>query len=389
MIVDNTILISNVTIVNFDQAEFIGDLFIKNGKIERIGKKLLAESDRQIDGTLKEWIVFPGFIDMHMHGLAGFDTMDATEEALRGMAHSLVKEGTTSFLATTMTQAVDRIEAALLNVCRFENNAAEAELLGVHLEGPFISKKWAGAQPVEHIKEPSIDQFNYWQQLSGNLIKQITVAPEVTNGFGFIKELTRHDVLVSIGHSDATATEVERAVELGAKQCTHLFNQMSPFHHRELGVVGRALLEDRVKTEIIADFVHSHPDAVKMAYRLKKASRIILVTDAMRAKGLPYGNYDLGGQTVHVTEKGAHLSTGALAGSVLSMDQAVRNMQRVTGCSWQELVSMSSANAAKQLKLSNKGYIAEGADADLVILDEALIVQKTICRGKIVFENER
>ncbi|WP_391120114.1 N-acetylglucosamine-6-phosphate deacetylase [Psychrobacillus sp. L3] len=388
MILDKTILISNVTIVNFDQAEFKGDLFIKNGKIERIGKKLLLESDRQIDGKFKEWIVFPGFIDMHMHGLAGFDTMDATEETLRGMARSLVKEGTTSFLATTMTQDIDRIEAALLNVRRFEYHADEAELLGVHLEGPFISKKWAGAQPIEHIMEPSIDQFNSWQQLSGNLIKQITVAPEVPNGFDFIKELNRQDVLVSIGHSNATATEVERAVQLGAKQCAHLFNQMRPFHHRELGVVGGVLLEERVKTEIIADFVHSHPDAIKMAYRLKKASRIILITDAMRAKGLPYGNYDLGGQTVYVTENGAHLSTGALAGSLLTMDQAVRNMQRVTGCSYQELVSMSSANAAKQLKLSNKGYIAEGVDADLVILDKALHVQKTICRGNVVFDND-
>lgn len=382
-----TMLISNITIVNHDQVEFIGDLFLKDGKIEKVGQNLLVEADVRIDASSKEWTVVPGYIDMHIHGSAGFDVMDATEEGLRGMAHSLVKEGTTSFLATTMTQAIDAIDAALENIARFVNHADEAELLGVHLEGPFVSTKRAGAQPVEHMIVPSIDQFTKWQQLSGNQIKQITIAPELSNGLSFVESLSEQGIVVSIGHSDATAVEVEQAVKSGVRQATHLFNQMRPFHHREPGVVGAVLIDERVKTEIIVDFIHCHSDAVKMAYLLKKSSGVILITDAMRAKGLANGDYDLGGQTVHVTEQGAHLSNGALAGSVLTMDAAVRNIQKVAGCSLQELVAMSSFNAAKQLNLAKKGYIAEGFDADLVILDKGLHVQKTICRGNIVFES--
>lgn len=381
-----TILISNVTIVNYDR-EITGDLFIRDGKVEKIGQALQVEADIFLDGTAKNWIVMPGFIDMHIHGSAGFDMMDATEEALRGMSRSLVKEGTTSYLPTTITQRVDSIEAALENVNGFVNNADEAEVLGIHVEGPYISTKWAGAQPIEHISEPSIEQFLKWQRLSGNRIKQVTVAPEIVGGFEFVQAMSEEGIISSIGHSDASSDEVEKAVQLGAKQATHLYNQMRPFHHRDTGVVGSVLLDDHMKVEIIVDYIHSHMKAVNLAYRLKGAEGIILITDAMRAKGLEYGEYDLGGQTVYVTEKGAHLSSGALAGSILTMDQAVRNMKQTTGCSLQELVSMSSTNAAKQLKLSHKGYIEEGFDADLVILDLELNVQKTICRGNIVFES--
>ncbi|MET0961190.1 MAG: N-acetylglucosamine-6-phosphate deacetylase [Psychrobacillus psychrotolerans] len=381
-----TILISNVTIVNYDH-EIIGDLFIRDGKVEKIGQALQVEADIFLDGTGNNWIVMPGFIDMHIHGSAGFDMMDATEVALRGMSRSLVKEGTTSYLPTTITQRVDAIEAALENVNGFLNNADEAEVLGIHVEGPYISTKWAGAQPIEHITEPSIEQFLKWQQLSGNRIKQVTIAPEIVGGFEFVQAMSEEGIISSIGHSDASSDEVEKAVQLGAKQATHLYNQMRPFHHRDTGVVGSVLLEDHMKVEIIVDYIHSHMKAVNFAYRLKGAEGIILITDAMRAKGLEYGEYDLGGQTVYVTEKGAHLSSGALAGSILTMDQAVRNMKQTTGCSLQELVSMSSTNAAKQLKLSHKGYIGEGFDADLVILDLELNIQKTICRGNIVFES--
>ncbi|WP_102273143.1 N-acetylglucosamine-6-phosphate deacetylase [Cytobacillus massiliigabonensis] len=380
------ILISNVTIVNYDKEEFVGSILLKDGKIEKIGRDLQVSVDEHLDGVSKGWLVFPGFIDMHIHGSEGFDAMDATREAIRGMAHSLVKEGTTGFLATTMTQSIDAIENALKNIRHYESNMDEAELLGIHVEGPFISSKWAGAQPEDHIIEPSIEQFYRWQKLSGDRIKQVTVAPEVTNGFEFVEALSKMGILVSIGHSDATAEEAERAVELGVKQATHLYNGMRPFHHREPGVVGAMLLDERVKTEIIADFLHSHSDALKLSFRLKGASGIILITDAMRAKGLPYGSYDLGGQSVTVTENGAHLANGTLAGSVLTMDQAIRNIKKATNCSLQELVSLSSANAAAQLNLSNKGYIAEGFDADLVILDQSLNVQKTICRGRIVYD---
>ncbi|MGE7113624.1 N-acetylglucosamine-6-phosphate deacetylase [Lysinibacillus sp. NPDC047702] len=381
-----TLLISNVTIVNHDKMPFKGNLLIDNKKIIKISHALSDSAQHYIDGKDKNWFLLPGYIDMHIHGSAGHDTMDATPSALHQIARSLVKEGVTGFLATTMTQSIEAIESALANIAIFENSEDEAGLLGVHLEGPYVSKKRAGAQPVEYIILPSIEQFAAWQKISNQRIKQITIAPEVEGGFAFLESLKNSQVIPSIGHSDATIEDVERAVVLGVRQATHLYNQMRPFHHRNPGVVGGVLVEDAVKVEIIADFVHSHPQAVKLAYRTKGAQGIILITDAMRAKGLQYGNFDLGGQTVHVSKEGAHLTNGALAGSVLTMEQAVKNMKAITNCSWQEIVAMSSTNAAKQLQLTTKGRIAEGFDADFVLLDEKLNVQKTICQGKVVFE---
>lgn len=383
----HTLLLLNVTIVNHDQVPFEGNVLIENGRIKKVGHKSVDLADQVIDGKGKGWILFPGYIDVHIHGSSGHDVMDATDEALHQLGRSLVQEGVTGFFATTMTQSCLAIEKALATIAQFKSGIEEAELLGVHLEGPYISVRRAGAQPMQYIRYPSILEFNRWQNLSGGRIKQITVAPEVKGGFDFVEALSKQEIIVSIGHSDATMEEVEKAVKVGIKQATHLFNQMRPFHHREPGVVGSVLVEDCMKAELIVDFVHSHPKAVELVYRLKGASGIILITDAMRAKGLAYGNYDLGGQTVSVTQKGAHLPDGTLAGSVLTMELAVKNMQAVTKCSLQELVAMSSANAAKQLNLKRKGYIAEGFDADLVVVNQHLTVQKTICRGKVVFDN--
>lgn len=375
-----------MTIVNSHTAPFKGDVLIENGRIKKIGHGLCEKAERTIDAGEKDWLLMPGFIDIHIHGAAGFDTMDSTEEALHRMAQYLVKEGVTAFLATTMTQSVSAIEEALQNIARFKRQDGEAEILGVHVEGPFISEQRAGAQPLQYIIPPSSGYVQHWQALSGDRLKIMTVAPEVEDGQALIQTLNKLGIISSIGHSDATFEEVELAVNNGITQATHLFNQMRPFHHRDPGVVGGVLLDDRVMVELIVDFIHCHPKAVDLVYRLKGASGIMLITDAMRAKGLPYGSYELGGQNVQVTSDGAHLSNGALAGSVLSMEQAVKNMQTITNCSLQELVAMSSTNAASQLKLSTKGQIAEGFDADLILLDQKLNVQKTICHGKVVFE---
>lgn len=380
---ENSLIIRNVTIVNAEKRQSNQDIYIEDGKIVEIGSAVSREAAKEIDGTNQ--YVFPGFIDMHIHGSANVDTMDATQEAMHTMAKSLAKEGVTGFLATTMTQSIESIEAALKNIAAFENEEDEAEVLGVHVEGPFISVKRVGAQPEEYIIPPTIELFEKWQQLSRNKIKEITMAPEVDGGFAFVEALAKQGVVVSIGHSDSTYEEVEKAAELGAKQGTHLYNQMRPFHHRDPGVVGGTLLIDSIKTEIIVDFIHSHPKAVDFAYRLKGAKNMILITDAMRAKGVPYGDYDLGGQMVHVTEKGAHLPNGALAGSVLTMDLAVQNMRKATNCSLEELVAMSSTNAAEQMNLSDKGKVEVGFDADLVLLNEDLNVQKTVKRGKVIF----
>lgn len=378
-----SLLIKGVTVVNAAERLENIDVLMIDGKIQRIAKEIQADATI-IDGTGK--YLLPGFIDMHIHGSVRCDAMDASDEGLHTMAASLLREGTTSFLATTMTQSPENIEAALAVLGDFKPTLQEAEMVGVHLEGPFVSKKRAGAQPLEHITPPDMALFRKWQQLSGHRIKEITIAPEEPGGMEAVKALHADGVVVSIGHSDATFDEVVEAVELGVSQGTHLYNQMRPFHHREPGVIGATWLLPEIKAELIADFIHSHPKAVLMAYKMKTAAGIILITDAMRAKGMPYGDYDLGGQLVHVTETGAHLPNGSLAGSVLTMDQAVRNMHQATNCSLEELVQMSSFNAAQQLQMTNKGRLVEQADADAVLLDERLTLVQTVKAGNIVYE---
>lgn len=385
---NKTILISTITIADSEGASFVGDVFLEGGKIIEAAPSLARTADIHIDAAGKDWTLVPGFIDVHIHGAAGFDTMDATPEALSGMASALPKEGTTSFLATTMTQSDEAISAALENASRFGAGEGQAEMVGIHLEGPFISEKQPGAQPVVHITAPSLELFRKWQDLSGNRIKLVTLAPEREGGSEFIEQLTASGVVASIGHSDGTWQDMQGALGAGASHVTHLYNQMSAFHHREPGVVGTALLEDRLIVEIIADFIHSHPKSVELAFRQKGAERLVLITDAMRAKGLEPGTYDLAGQDVTVTERDARLKSGALAGSILTMDKAVKNVHSCTGCTISELVSMTSANAAKEFGLAQKGSIKAGKDADLVVLDANLDVQLTICRGTIAYQKE-
>ncbi|ALS76432.1 N-acetylglucosamine-6-phosphate deacetylase [Planococcus rifietoensis] len=384
----NSLLISGITIADAVEESVIGDILIEDGKISRVAEKIEVPADIHIEASGKNWTAFPGFIDVHIHGAAGHDSMDATPEDLAGLAEALPKEGTTSFLATTMTQSDEAISAALENICEFHASEGQAEMLGVHLEGPFISAERAGAQPIEHIVEASYPLFREWQKKSGNQIRLVTLAPETRGAMEFIKKLTEDKVIASIGHSDATFEEVQAAVRSGANHVTHLYNQMSPFHHRKPGVVGAALMEDGLMVELIADFIHSHPASVEMAFRQKGAERLILITDAMRAKGLPPGVYDLGGQDVQVTKKDARLADGTLAGSILTMDRAIQNVQSITGCSVNELVAMTSANAANELGLANKGKVCSGADADIAILDDNLNVQLTICRGTIAYRKE-
>lgn len=384
----NSLLISGITIADAVEESFIGDILIEDGKIIRVAEKIEVPAEIHIEASGENWTAFPGFIDVHIHGAAGHDAMDATPEALAGLAGALPKEGTTSFLATTMTQSDEAISAALDNIREFQASEGQAEMLGVHLEGPFISAERAGAQPIEHIVEASYPLFREWQKKSGNQIRLVTLAPETQGAMEFIKKLKEDGVIASIGHSDATFEEVQAAVRSGASHVTHLYNQMSPFHHRKPGVVGAALMEEGLMVEIIADFIHSHPASVEMAFRQKGADRLMLITDAMRAKGLPPGVYDLGGQDVQVTNKDARLADGTLAGSILTMDTAIQHVQSLTGCSVNELVAMTSANAANELGLANKGKIRNGADADIAILDDDLNVQLTICRGSIAYRKE-
>ncbi|WP_017726075.1 N-acetylglucosamine-6-phosphate deacetylase [Halalkalibacterium ligniniphilum] len=391
---DKIVCIKNITLHAEDETYPNGYIKVMDGKIAEIG----SASDLS-DHDDHEWMILspsfhliPGMIDVHIHGAAGADTMDATAEALQTMANALPKEGTTSFLATTITQSTEAIEQALENAAQFieeGQSAGEAEVLGIHLEGPFISAKRAGAQPPDHIKNPDLQLFKKWQQLAKGKIKLVTLAPERSGGLALVHYLKETGVTASIGHSDATYQEVEEAIKAGAAHVTHLFNGMRGLHHREPGAAGAALLKDELLVEIIADGIHVIPEMIQLAYKQKTSERLILITDAIRAKCLKNGTYDLGGQEVRVEAGEATLGDGTLAGSMLKMKDAAKNIQSYTNATLSDIIKMTSVNAAKQLNVfDRKGSIAIGKDADFVIVDEAFDVVMTFCRGKLAYERK-
>ncbi len=336
------------------------------------------------------WHLIPGMIDVHMHGAAGADFMDATPKTLATISKILPQEGITGFVPATMTVEPPGIETALRNANTYlsQAHADSAEMLGINLEGPFIAPAKAGAHDPEYSQEPNIKAIKRWQELAPGLIKLVTIAPELPGSIETIKYLTKHNIAVSIGHSNATYQEAEAAIAAGAKHATHLFNAMHSIHHREPGIAVAALLNPQVMVEVIADGVHIHPAMLQLVMKLKGPAGIILVTDSICAKHLGDGEYNLGGQKVIVKKGVARLADGTLAGCTLTMDQALRNIIKFTDCSLAEAVHMATTNPAKQINVfDHKGSIAVGKDADLVVLDDKLRVRMTLVKGKVIFNN--
>jgi N-acetylglucosamine-6-phosphate deacetylase len=385
------LLISNVKIFAETEVFTNGYIKIENGKIIEIGEcsDLLGKESYEVIELPGDSFMVPGMIDVHIHGVNGADAMDATTEALETMTLALPKEGTTSFLATTMTEESSRIESALKNTADFmvkKNESGAAEILGIHLEGPFINKKKAGAQPVNAIKKPSVELFKKFQETALGQIRLVTLAPEEDEKYQLIEYLKQNGIIASAGHSDATYTQMGEAIGKGVTHVTHLFNQMTGLHHREPGIVGAAFNRKELMVELIADGIHVDPAAVEIAFNQITEERLILITDSMRAKCLKNGKYELGGQTVHVKDGKAMLDENTLAGSVLKMKDAFKNIQLFSGCDIRKAIKMTSENPARELNcFDRKGSISEGKDADLVILDKEMNVNMTICRGKIAY----
>lgn len=360
------------------------DIAFEDGKIVAIGKLDDVEPIFDTDG-----VVLPGFIDEHIHGAGGADAMDGTEQALQTISEYVAKEGTTGFLATTMTQSPENIGKALKNVktVREKGEYKGAEILGVHLEGPFISPKHVGAQPLEYVAKPAPETFDKYNEISGGNIKVVTLAPEVEGGLDLVKHLAKIGVVASIGHTGAKFSDVEAAVAAGATNVTHTYNAQTPLHHREAGVVGAAMLIDELNCEMICDTIHVSVPAIKIFVKNKPHDKFTLITDAMRAKGMPDGLSELGGQQVFVKNGEARLSDGTLAGSVLKMNVAVKNLVEKVGVSFTDAVDFASANPAKNLGLyDERGSIEVGKRADFAVMDKDYNILYTVVGGKVVYK---
>ncbi len=332
--------------------------------------------------------VIPGFINEHIHGCAGADTMDDNDEALAVMQRVLPSTGVTSFLPTTMTMARPAIERALSRIQRQMRSPQEgAQILGAHMEGPFISVAYKGAQAEEHIVPPDFS----WVAPYADTVKIITIAPETLPDDAFLQACRDHHIVVSLGHSAAT---FEQAMDVIQKcpfcHATHMYNAMSPLHHRRPGLVGAALTADTLRCEQICDNLHVHPGAQRVVYQAKGREGIILITDSLRACLLPDGESDLGGQKVFVKDGQARLADGTLAGSTAVMNQVVLNFLVNTGASLPDVIAMATSNPAKDLGVYDRiGSLEEGKQADIVILDSNdFHVKQTIIAGRLVYNEE-
>lgn len=378
----------------------------ENGTVEIIADKITRVLSEPIDDSTvttvlnenrfsgystnrlpNNWLVFPGMIDLHIHGAYGYDAMDASKKSYAAMSKMLPNEGVTAYLATTMTQAKDEITAALNCIESYRQHQKRGEgatLLGVNLEGPFIAPDKSCAQPKENVLQPDLALLKLWHEIINDGLKIITFAPEIKGNDELIKYAVEHGIVASVGHSNATYAEVCAAIAWGCTHATHLFNAMPPLHHRQPGAVLALLLDNNVYVELIADGVHLHPAILQLVLRLKGADKITLITDAISAKGLTEGDYKLAGQPVHVADGCVFMSGGILAGSVLTMGTALRNMLKFTNCSLLDVSKMVAKNPARQLGIEKtKGSIAVGKDADIVIFDENYNIMLTLCCGKI------
>lgn len=362
-----------------------GVVVVEDGIIEGVG----GETGARPTLDLGAYYLTPGLIDVHTHGIAGADTMDATHEALTTMARAYAAHGVTSFLATTMTQSMEATLLAVQQARHFQagssdNATAAASVLGLHLEGPWVSREYKGAQNEQYITHPTRDALSAFLDAGSSAIRIVTVAPELPGAEQAIRVLRGHDIYVSIGHSAATYEQVMEAIGWGATQLTHCFNGMTGLHHRQPGIVGAALLHTALYAELIADGVHVHPEVMRLLITVKGRERVMLISDSIAATDLGDGAYALGGQAVQVREGQARLAAGTLAGSTLTLDRAVRNLVQLCGVSLVDAIYMAAAVPAEAIGLrERKGRISVGYDADLTILDAGLQPAGVMIGGRL------
>jgi len=394
------LILKNARIISIDKIISNGWIAIKDKKIFQINSTKYNNdfSQSQVIDCQGKTII-PGFIDLHVHGGYGYSLMDNNILSITNFAKNVTKEGVTKFCYATVTASKTEIDQILTTFGQYmasENHVNnKAKIIGAYLEGPFISSLQKGAHDPSLIHLPEISWVQHWNKLSNNNVKFIVYAPEVDLNFNdqaksFTTALINNQIIPTIGHSNGTFQVVKQAVSQGLKHVTHLYNGMSPYLHRQPGVVPAALYYDQLVTELICDGIHVDWDILVLTYKIKGADRICLITDAMSAKGLPDGNYLLG--KLPVIKKNDRVTlkeSGTLAGSITTMITGFKNLLKITNNNWQDCVKMTSYNSAKQVGIAQEtGNIACNLWADLVVLDENNDIFLTICEGNIVYESK-
>ncbi len=362
-------------------------LLVEDGKILEVSSR----SAKEVPGNASlvdfgDTVLAPGFLDIHMHGGTGVDLMRASRSDLPRLNKFLATHGVTGYFPTTVAAPLDATCAVLgwfadAIEAVDDDKSVQARPLGIHLEGPFLSHKRRGVHPPENLVKPTLEIFDrLWQAARGH-VRMLTIAPEIDGAMEVIAEAARRKVCVSIGHSDAQMPVAQDAVKVGARHATHTFNAMRPLDHRDPGIIGEVLSDDRISADIIVDGIHVEPHVVKLFLRAKGHERAVLITDAISATGMPDGRYQLGPIEVDVKD-GKCTSGGSLAGSVLTMDRAVRNVTQFSDWNLREAVRAATLNPAQAAGLQGQGALVPGAAADFNVLSPAGEVRKTIVNGQ-------
>ncbi|PYX49093.1 MAG: N-acetylglucosamine-6-phosphate deacetylase [Acidobacteria bacterium] len=363
-------------------------LIVEDGKISHVSSRTATEVPSNASTfDFGDAILAPGFIDIHMHGGAGVDLMRASSSDLPRLGKFLPKHGVTGYFATTVAAPLDDTCAALERLAdaieaTISDGGPQARPLGIHLEGPLLSHKRRGVHPPENLVAPTLAIFDrFWQAARGH-VRMLTIAPEIPGAMEVITEAARRKVCVSIGHSDAQMPIAQNAVKAGARHATHTFNAMRPLDHRDPGIIGEVLSDDNLSADIIVDGIHVAPEIVKLFLRAKGRERAVLITDAISATGMPDGRYQLGPIQVDVSN-GKCTANGSLAGSVLTMDRAVRNVTQFSNWSLRDAVQAATLNPSRAVGLAaHHGVLSAGAVADFTVLNSAGEVLKTIVGGR-------
>jgi N-acetylglucosamine-6-phosphate deacetylase len=359
-------------------------IVVQNGEISFAGQQdsLPLASCPSFDA--EGWFISAGFIDLQLNGAYGYDFTE-NPESIPLVAKRLPETGVVAFLPTFITSPLSGYSQKLATTLSAQQTGgSNARILGAHLEGPFLNPAFCGAHPASLFCEPTPDSLSAYSPLEA--VRMVTLAVEQPGGIQAVRWLQDRGVIASIGHSAATAEEAQEAFLAGVRFATHIYNAMPALHHRQPGLIGALLTTQGVRVGLIADAIHCHPLMLALAYRCKGSAEISLVTDAMAAMGMPPGQYSIGGQDVFVDNTSARLKDGRLAGSILRMDQAVRNMSIYAGCTFAEAIQMASATPADVLGIGDRlGHLKAGYSADIVLFDESLQVQATLVKGKIAF----